>query len=84
MSASSRHKVIVLEASGDPQPSQALMQPSGRTDRTKLRNQVLRPLSDDCLQDRRPRLSGDGLTKLRYVNIFSSMPIKNPTGTRRA
>jgi ATP-dependent DNA helicase RecG len=43
-SALSRHQVMVLEASGDPQPLQTLMQRSGRSDRTKFRNQVLRPL----------------------------------------
>ena len=43
-SALSRHQVLVLEASGNPQPIHALMRRSGRTDRTKFRNQVLRPL----------------------------------------
>ncbi len=42
--APSRHQVLVLEASGDSKPIQALMRRSGRTDRTKFRNQVLRPL----------------------------------------
>ena len=44
--ALSAHQVQVLEMAGVPQALPALMAPSGRTDRTKFRNQVLRPLLD--------------------------------------
>jgi ATP-dependent DNA helicase RecG len=43
-SALSRHQVQVLEIASVPRSLQDLMEPSGRTDRTKFRDQVLRPL----------------------------------------
>lgn len=43
-SALSRHQVQVLEIAAVPQSIQDLMEPSGRTDRTKFRDQVVRPL----------------------------------------
>ena len=43
-SALSWHQVQVLEASEDPQPIAELMQRCGRSDRTKFRDQVVRPL----------------------------------------
>jgi ATP-dependent DNA helicase RecG len=42
--ALSEHQVLSLAAADDPQPLQVLMERCGRTDRTKFRNQVLRPL----------------------------------------
>lgn len=45
-SALSEHQVLILGAADDPQPLQVLMERCGRTDRTKFRNQVLRPLLD--------------------------------------
>ncbi len=44
--APSRDQVQVLELAGIPRASSELMAPSGRTDRTKFRDQVLRPLLD--------------------------------------
>jgi ATP-dependent DNA helicase RecG len=43
-SALSRHQVQVLEAARDPQPIASLMELCGRADRTKFRDQVVRPL----------------------------------------
>lgn len=43
-SALSRHQVQVLEESQDAQPIAALQELCGRTDRTKFRDQVVRPL----------------------------------------
>ena len=43
-SALSPHQVQVLEESGDPRPIAELMRLCGRADRTKFRNQVVRPL----------------------------------------
>ncbi len=43
-SALSRHQVQVLEIASVPRSLQELMGPSGRTDRTKFREQVVRPL----------------------------------------
>lgn len=43
-SAPSRHQVQVLTASEDPQPIAALQELCGRSDRTKFRDQVIRPL----------------------------------------
>jgi ATP-dependent DNA helicase RecG len=42
--ALSRHQVQVLEIASVPRSLQELMEPSGRTDRTKFRDQVVRPL----------------------------------------
>ena len=42
--ALSGHQVTVLAAAVDAQPVAALIELCGRTDRTKFRNQVLRPL----------------------------------------
>ena len=42
--ALSRHQVVVLDAATDPQPLVELMRSSGRSDRTKFLNQVVRPL----------------------------------------
>jgi ATP-dependent DNA helicase RecG len=43
-SALSRHQVQVIECARDPQPIQALMRLCRRADRTKFRDQVIRPL----------------------------------------
>ena len=43
-SALSRHQVQVLETAAEPRALAELMAPSGRTDRTKFRHQVLAPL----------------------------------------
>jgi ATP-dependent DNA helicase RecG len=43
-SALSPHQVQVLEIASVPRSLQQLMEPSGRSDRTKFRDQVLRPL----------------------------------------
>jgi len=43
-SALSRHQVQVLEKAGDPRSIADLMEACGRADRTKFRNQVVRPL----------------------------------------
>jgi len=60
-SALSRDQVQVLEASRDPQPVAGLLRLCGRSDRTKFRNQVLRPLLDGGLLEMtvpdRPRSS---------------------------
>ncbi|MBU1228257.1 MAG: transcriptional regulator, partial [Actinobacteria bacterium] len=42
--ALSKHQAQLLEIASDPMSLQELMQPSGRTDRTKFRDQVVRPL----------------------------------------
>ncbi len=42
----SRDQVQVLELAGEPRTLPELMAPSGRTNRTKFRNQVLAPLLD--------------------------------------
>jgi ATP-dependent DNA helicase RecG len=42
--ALSRHQTQVLEIASVPRTLQELMEPSGRTDRTKFRDQVVRPL----------------------------------------
>lgn len=44
--ALSEHQVLVLTVANEPQPIQTLMRHCGRADRTKFRNQVLRPLLD--------------------------------------
>jgi hypothetical protein len=43
-SALSRHQVQILERAKSPKPLKDLLQLCGRTDRTKFRDQVLRPL----------------------------------------
>ena len=48
-SALSEHQVLVLSTATDPQQIRLLMERCGRTDRTKFRNQVLRPLLDASL-----------------------------------
>lgn len=48
-SALSRHQVQVLESAMDPQPITGLMELCGRRDRTKFRDQVIRPLLDTGL-----------------------------------
>lgn len=42
--APSREQVLVLEAAREPRPIAELMEVCGRSDRTKFRNQVIRPL----------------------------------------
>ena len=42
----SENQMLVLNVAADPQPIHALMEHSNRTNRTKFRNQVLRPLLD--------------------------------------
>lgn len=48
-SALSEHQVQILEASRTPQPVSELIQRCGRSDRTKFRDQILRPLLDSGL-----------------------------------
>jgi hypothetical protein len=48
-SALSRHQVQVLELPRDPQAITDLLRLCGRSDRTKFRNQVLRPLLESGL-----------------------------------
>ena len=45
-SALSRHQVQVIESARDPRPIAALMELCGRSDRTKFRDQVIRPLME--------------------------------------
>ena len=60
-SALSRHQVQVLESSAEPRTIAELQRLCGRTDRTKFRNQVVRPLLEDGLLEMtipdRPRSS---------------------------
>jgi len=44
--ALSQHQVRILEVARDPRPISDLLRISGRSDRTKFRDQVLRPLLD--------------------------------------
>jgi ATP-dependent DNA helicase RecG len=47
--ALSEHQVTVLAASGEPQPLKDLLELCGRSDRTKFRDQIIRPLLESGL-----------------------------------